>query len=74
MKKRELQYENEQVRVWKTTITPNDPLPPTNDIIIGLNGGSLKHLTAHPGQDPIEAMIVEMKSPSDRPWPSKPID
>ncbi|MFZ0565978.1 MAG: hypothetical protein WAM28_07325 [Chlamydiales bacterium] len=45
---RELQFENEYVRVWKTIIAPDQPLEahisPRGHMIIGLKGGNLKHV------------------------------
>lgn len=42
---RELQFENEQVRVWKTVIMPHQPLKmhrhDANRVVVGLKGGSL---------------------------------
>jgi len=46
---RELEFENETVRVWKTTIYPNSPLKMHRHekprLIIALNGGTLKKIT-----------------------------
>ncbi|MGE3318026.1 MAG: hypothetical protein AB7I18_01910 [Candidatus Berkiella sp.] len=43
--KRELQFENEKVKVWKTTIPPNDKLKMHRHdharVIVGLQGGKL---------------------------------
>ncbi len=45
---RELQFENEFVRVWKTTIIPNGTLKyhrhDNNRIVVGLKGGTLKKI------------------------------
>lgn len=46
---RELQLENEQTRVWKTTIIPFSPLKMHRHelprVIVGLKGGTLKRIT-----------------------------
>lgn len=46
---RELQFENEQTRVWKTTIMPHSPLKmhrhESPRIVVGLQGGTLKKIT-----------------------------
>lgn len=43
---RELQFENEHVRVWKTVISPEHPLEmhrhEADRIVVGLKGGKLK--------------------------------
>lgn len=43
--KRELQFENDKVKVWKTTIPPNDKLKmhrhDHSRVIVGLKGGKL---------------------------------
>lgn len=45
---RESQFENEQVKVWKSIVLPNDPLPLHRHehprVIIALNGGTMKIL------------------------------
>ena len=46
---RELQFENDSVRVWKTTIVPFSPLKMHRHeqprVIVGLEGGVLKKIT-----------------------------
>jgi hypothetical protein len=46
---RELQLENDSVRVWKTTIVPSNPLKMHRHdaprVVIGLKGGTLKKIT-----------------------------
>lgn len=46
--KRELQFENEKVKVWKTTIPPNDKLKMHRHeharVIVGLQGGKLERI------------------------------
>ncbi len=72
---RELQFENELVSVWKTKILPDMPLKITNtQMIIGLNGQILEGPTTKSSQEPLEVMLVEMKSSQKRSWPSRPID
>lgn len=45
---RELQFENDSVKVWKTVITPNEPLNfhrhDAQRIVIGLKGGKLQKI------------------------------
>ena len=45
---RELQFENEQVKVWKTVIMPHQPLKmhrhDCSRVIVGLKGGSLSKI------------------------------
>jgi hypothetical protein len=45
---RESQFENEQVKVWKSIVLPNDPLPLHRHehprVIIALQGGTMKIL------------------------------
>jgi hypothetical protein len=45
---REPQFENSEVKVWKSTVLPNDPLPLHRHehprVIIALNGGTMKIL------------------------------
>lgn len=45
---RELQFENEFVKVWKTVITPNDPLKLHRHnearVVVGLKGGELQRI------------------------------
>ncbi len=85
--KRELQFENEQVKVWKTVISPNQPLDihPHNagQVVIGLDSkraywlkpGSQKSESTLPTvSEPVEIMVVEMKQAQNRPLPSKPLD
>lgn len=47
---RELQFENEKVRVWKTMIPPHDQLElhrhAADRVVIGLKGGLLKRIEA----------------------------
>jgi len=42
--KRSPQFENDEVKVWKSVITPNSPLPPHRHprVIIALVGGTMK--------------------------------
>ncbi len=46
---RELQVENEEVKVWKTVIMPLSPLKmhrhDANRVVVGLKGGILKKIT-----------------------------
>jgi len=46
--KRELQFENDKVKVWKTTIPPNDKLKMHRHdharVIVGLQGGKLEKI------------------------------
>lgn len=46
--KRELQFENEKVKVWKTTIPPNDKLKMHRHeyarVIVALKGGKLERI------------------------------
>ena len=46
--KKELQFENEKVKVWKTTIPPQDQLKMHRHdharVIVGLKGGHLKRI------------------------------
>lgn len=45
---REFQFENEQVKVWKTVITPNSPLSmhrhDKSRVVVGLKGGVLRKI------------------------------
>ncbi len=45
---RELQFENETVRVWKTIIAPGEPLEfhrhDAGRVVVGLKGGKLKRI------------------------------
>lgn len=45
---RELQFENDTVRVWKTTVAPDDPLEfhkhDVGRVVVGLKGGKLKRI------------------------------
>ena len=45
---RELQFENEFVKVWKTVITPNEPLKLHRHdefrVVVGLKGGELQKI------------------------------
>jgi|GEM_PF-2977514 len=45
---REMQFENEFVRVWKATIAPNEPLHyhrhDADAVIVGLKGGQLERI------------------------------
>ncbi|MEB3703084.1 Cupin domain-containing protein [Candidatus Bealeia paramacronuclearis] len=45
---RELQFENEKVKVWKTIIMPNQPLKMHRHeqprVVVGLKGGTLKKI------------------------------
>ncbi len=73
----DLQFENEHVCVWKTVISQGQPLDKFSQdrILIGLNGGNLQQIEENDlGKDPVEIMVVEMKRPKDRPFPSQPID
>jgi beta-alanine degradation protein BauB len=89
------QFENEDVKVWRTTVMPNAPLAMhTHDhprVIVALSGGTMKvvnedgtsevhqwetgkaywlsleegkrrHADANQGHEPIEVMVVELKS------------
>src|SRR5678815_7324 len=92
------QFENESVRVWKTSIAPGQPLTlhrhENGRVIVALTDGTLrivkesgesktvtwekgkaywlsadppgeKHGDLNEGKDPIEVMVVELKTPAD---------
>lgn len=48
---RELQFENQLVRVWKTTVAPGEPLDfhrhDAGRVVVGLKGGKLKRIETH---------------------------
>ena len=48
---RELQFENEHVSVWKTVISPDQPLEKhrhdVGRVIVGLKGGKIKRIDAN---------------------------
>ena len=68
------QFENESVRVWRTTIAPSQPLTmhrhESGRVIVALTGGNAYWLPADPpgekhgdlneGKEPIEVMVVEL--------------
>ncbi len=55
---RELQFENEHVKVWKTTISAKDPLGmhrhERNRVVIGLQGGVLEKVEKTGGKSMIK--------------------
>ena len=70
--RREPQFENEHVRVWKSIIMPNQPLTlhrhEHGRTIVALKGGTLdvdpsgeQHGDLNKGKDPIEVIVVEMR-------------
>ncbi|MCH9627212.1 MAG: hypothetical protein S4CHLAM2_08470 [Chlamydiales bacterium] len=83
--KRELKFENEQVKVWKTVVSPHQPLDihPGGQVVIGLDTHQAYWLNPEdskgknkldPGSEPVEIMVVEMKRVQERPLPCKPLD
>ena len=59
---REPQFANSSVKVWKSLILPNNPLPMHRHehprVIIALQGGEMKILE----DKPIEVMVVELEN------------
>ena len=54
---REFQFENDQVRVWKTTIMPNEPLSmhghASPRVVVSLKGGALTKVEQTGERSPI---------------------
>jgi hypothetical protein len=70
------QFENEDVKVWKSVILPNAPLTMHRHehprVIVALSGGTMNivqqsgpagtvHADVNAGDKPIEVMVVELK-------------
>ncbi len=76
---RELQFENEHICVWKTVISPGQPLDRQQNnkegVLISLDTHKAYSLEVDPQvQKAVEVMVVEMKQPKGCTPPSRPID
>lgn len=62
---REAQFANSSVKVWKSLVLPNNPLPLHRHehprVIIALRGGSIKIFEETPGGHPISSGYVDLK-------------
>ncbi|MCH9624995.1 MAG: hypothetical protein S4CHLAM123_01570 [Chlamydiales bacterium] len=83
---RELQFENEHVCVWKTLISPNQPLDTQSYQLghivvdskkaywIDTNSNPEVHPPQNLTNESTEVMVIEMKKLKDHPLPSIPLD
>lgn len=71
-KRGQLQFENELIRVWHVNSTSLEPSFEDNLIVVGLQEGKVIQKKSLPPHSKV--VVIEMKSPKSRVFPSIPID
>ena len=58
---REPQFDNSEVKVWKSLVLPNSPLPLHRHEHLPANAPGTRHQDVNVGDKPIEVMVVELE-------------